>query len=282
MQGRLRILNGVALLVPPPTRMVLRENLLATDEAVRANALEILDVLFAQEKSIRHENTWRALLLALAAAQTPEEMARQLTKHLPQTSLPDIATFAGKDDEEGWLAACWAFATSPTEKLSQVEKSHVPGEPRMLAIEKTIILKSVNIFADTPAEVLAELAQYLDEVEVETGQTIFEKGEPGNSMYIVVSGRVRVHEGTRLINELADRDVFGEMALLDSTPRVASVTASEPTLLLRLGQEPFYEVIASRGEIARGVIRVLTRYLRARMQDVGRLDEELKRLQQAA
>ena len=41
-------------------------------------------------------------------------------------------------------------------------------------------------------------------------------------MYIIVSGRVRVHDGERTINELGEREVFGEMALLDPAPRAAS------------------------------------------------------------
>ncbi len=146
----------------------------------------------------------------------------------------------------------------------------------MLLIEKTLILKTASLFVETPDEVLAELAHYTEEVRTEAGETIFEKGSPGESMYIIVSGKVRVHDGERTINILADREVFGEMALLDAVPRLASVTAVEDTLLLRLAQEPFYEAVDARVEIARGVIRVLSRHLRERVQDVGRLDAELK------
>lgn len=60
------------------------------------------------------------------------------------------------------------------------------------------------------------------------------------------------------------RDVFSEMALLDPEPRLASVTAVEPTRLFRLAQAPFYELMADRPEVATGIIRVLTGHLRAR------------------
>ncbi|NJN43377.1 MAG: cyclic nucleotide-binding domain-containing protein [Anaerolineae bacterium] len=91
---------------------------------------------------------------------------------------------------------------------------------------------------------------------------------------------MRVHDGERTLNTLSDRDVFGEMALVDPAPRVASVTAMEDTLLLRLSQDPFYEAVNSQAEIARGVIRVLSRHLRDRVQDVGRLDMDLRALQE--
>ena len=51
----------------------------------------------------------------------------------------------------------------------------------------------------------------------------------GDSMYIVVDGRVRVYDGARTIIELGPREIFGELALLDPEPRLASVAAEEET-----------------------------------------------------
>ena len=152
-------------------------------------------------------------------------------------------------------------------------------------LERVIILKSVGIFAQTPDEVLADVASILGEVHLPAGTTIFEKGAPGTSMYIIVSGRVRVHEGEHTLSELADRDVFGEMALLDPEPRVASISALEDTELLSLDQEPFYALMADRMEVARGVIGVLTGRLRERVRDVADLRvrvQELERVARAA
>jgi CRP-like cAMP-binding protein len=82
-------------------------------------------------------------------------------------------------------------------------------------------------------------------------------------MYIIVTGSVRVHDEERLLNELGERDIVGEMAVLDSTPRSASVTAMEETTLLRLDQDALYELMADRIEVVRGIIRVLCEHLRA-------------------
>lgn len=135
-------------------------------------------------------------------------------------------------------------------------------------IEKVIILGTVDIFAATAEEILAEMADLLVEVDVPAGTQIFAKDDPGDSMYIIVSGRVRVHDGEQTLNELGERTVFGEMALLDATTRLASVTTIEDTLLLRLDQESFYELMDDRIEIARGVIRVLIGHLRNRLSDL--------------
>lgn len=138
----------------------------------------------------------------------------------------------------------------------------------LTTVERVIILKGVGIFAATPDPVLAELAALLEEEEAAAGQPIFTKGDPGSSLYIIVAGEVRVHDGVSTLNHLGERDVFGEMALLDPAPRSASVTAVADTLLLRLDAEPFYELMDERIEIARGIITVLTGRLRDRMRDL--------------
>jgi len=157
------------------------------------------------------------------------------------------------------------------------------GDAVMLStIEKVIILKTVSIFAGTPDEILAEVASLLEEVELREGETIFEKGDAGDSMYIIVDGQVRVHDGGRTLNHLGEGDVFGEMAVLDTEPRVASVTAVEDTRLFRLDQEPFYELMDDRIEVARGIIRVLSGHLRARVRDLNDLRTRLEALEQSS
>lgn len=131
-------------------------------------------------------------------------------------------------------------------------------------VEKVLILKSVSLFSTTPDNVLADVADLLEEVDLAENAPAFKKGDPGDSLYVILDGRVRVHDGDRLLNTLGERDVFGEMALLDPEPRSATVTAMEPTRLFRLDQAPFYELMEDRPEIAAGIIRILTARLRNR------------------
>jgi CRP/FNR family cyclic AMP-dependent transcriptional regulator len=141
-----------------------------------------------------------------------------------------------------------------------------------------LILKTVGIFLETPDDVLAEVAALLDETDAPAGATIIQKGDTGTSMYIIVDGEVRVHDDTHTLNHLHARDVFGEMALLDPEPRVASVTALADTRLLRLDQEPFYELMEEYNQVARGIIRMLTRHLRARVRDLAEARAQLAAL----
>lgn len=130
--------------------------------------------------------------------------------------------------------------------------------------EKMTILRSVSLFAETPADILTEVTSLLEEVVFQANETIFEQGDYGDALYIIVEGRVRVHSGGRTLSIMERRNVFGEMAALDPEPRSASVTAVEPTRLLRLGRAPMYQLITKRTEVATGIIHVLCQYLRAR------------------
>ena len=147
-------------------------------------------------------------------------------------------------------------------------------------IEKVIILKTVGVFGQLDDPVLAEVAGLLEEEEVAAGETIFAEGDLGTSMYIVVDGEVRVHNGAHTLNHLRERDVFGETALLDPEPRLASVTAVVDTRLLRLDQAPFYEQLEDRIEVARGIIQMLSQRLRARVADLNALRVRLASLEQ--
>lgn len=132
----------------------------------------------------------------------------------------------------------------------------------LLDIEKLLILKTVPIFAEAPDYVLAQVIPILEEQEFEAGQRVFDKGDLGTSMYIIVSGKVRVHIDDRELTVLGERQVFGELALLDPEPRSASVTAIEPTLVFRISQSAIYDLMASHVEIVRGIMRVLCRRIR--------------------
>ena len=145
--------------------------------------------------------------------------------------------------------------------------------------EKILILKTVSLFNEVPEETLAEAAYLLRDQQVKAEEAVFEKGDPGNCMYIIVDGRVRVHDGELTINHLGKRDVFGEMAALDPEVRSASVTAVEDTHLFQLEAESLYQLMAKHPEITREVVRILSQRLRSRMKD---LADDFQSMQQFA
>lgn len=124
-------------------------------------------------------------------------------------------------------------------------------------IERVFILKRADVFRDLSTELLESLAPHLEEVDLPAGASLFEKGDIGSAMYVVVDGRVRIHDRDRTIAALEDGAVLGEVSVLSSEERNASATAETPTRLLRLDQDVLYEAMALSPALSRGFIEVL-------------------------
>ena len=133
---------------------------------------------------------------------------------------------------------------------------------RTSMIDKVSLLKAVSIFEAIPHEILLSVAALLTEHRLTSGEPIFNKGDPGDSLYVIREGCVRVHEGDRTLRQMSKCDFFGELSLLDSEPRAACVTAVEPTQVFRLAQDSFYALMSEQPVIARAINRELCRKLR--------------------
>ena len=128
--------------------------------------------------------------------------------------------------------------------------------------ERLTCLRGIGILAATPEPVLVEVAGALCELRVKAGQTIFTKGEMGDSLYIIADGKVGIYDGQLLLGTHDQGNVFGEMAVLDAQSRSATATAASDCRLYRLGHEEFRRLLSERGEVAEGVITVLCQRLR--------------------
>ncbi|WP_291389760.1 cyclic nucleotide-binding domain-containing protein [Devosia sp.] len=258
------------------------DNLTSRDPRQRAYALEVID--------IEAPAALKPLVLPVLEDLAPGERLRRLNGHYPQARTDcrsRLVELAGDSARrvDAWTQASAIHALSLIDPeataglrgelstASQLvrETLRAPrktidinqGDRRVLStIEKTIILRSAGIFAQTTDEVLADVATIATVVEAAPGEAILVKGDAGESMYVISSGRVRVHDGAHEVAQLGPGDVFGEMALIEPEPRSASVTALEETCLLQLDQQAFFELVDDRPEVARGLLRVLSRRLR--------------------
>jgi len=133
---------------------------------------------------------------------------------------------------------------------------------RLLLIEKVLVLKSLNLFKETPENILADLAPLMKEMQYEQGTEIFKEGETGDCMYIIQQGNIKIHKGNTTLAILKEKEVFGELSLLDADTRSASATADTDCILYKIDQEPFYELMDERPEVAKGFIKILCQRLR--------------------
>jgi hypothetical protein len=159
-----------------------------------------------------------------------------------------------------------------------LDVSQKETEAGLSILEKVMVLKNVNLFAKTPDEILVDLAGLMQEDKRAIGDTIINKDDHGDCMFAIVKGKVKIHDGDIILNHLEAGEVIGEMALLDSSPRLASVTAVENTQLLRLDQASFYALIEERIEFLRSIIHVLSDHLKHRVKDISELKQQLQEL----
>ncbi len=129
-------------------------------------------------------------------------------------------------------------------------------------IEKLLFLKEIELFQSLSHEDLAQVAQIAIEVEAERNETIIVEGDLGDSLYLILQGRVQIHKDNQPLAVLGEKEPIGEMGILDSAPRSASVTAMDDLRMLKIDREDFHELMADRLEIAQGVIKVLLTRLR--------------------
>lgn len=135
-------------------------------------------------------------------------------------------------------------------------------ESKMLLVEKVLFLKSVSLFEYSPEYILAEIADIVKEQEVHTGETIFKSGDIGDSMYIIMKGSVNIHKDDKSLTNLHENDFFGELSLLDTETRSASATAMSHCHLMKIDQADLYELMESRMEVTRAIIKILCKRLR--------------------
>ncbi len=131
-------------------------------------------------------------------------------------------------------------------------------------VEKILFLKSINLFEKLPGAELAHVAQISEEVSFRKGEVLMSEGEMGDALYLIVDGEVEVSlkKNNKVLALLGKGEPIGEMGILDSAPRSASVVALRDVETLKIEQEAFDELMTDRLEIAQGVIRVLIKRLR--------------------
>jgi NTE family protein len=134
-------------------------------------------------------------------------------------------------------------------------------------------LRDVPLFADLDSELRAEVASRATTVELAAGEWLFHQGDPGDSMYVVLLGRLEVlieSPELTLIRVAGAGAALGELALLNDTPRSAGVRARRDSRLLRVDREQFTVLLEEVPSFA----QALTRTLAALLQDSRALTPE--------
>src|SRR5262245_57093474 len=124
-----------------------------------------------------------------------------------------------------------------------------------------------GIFQGVEPDAAEALAKELETVDVRKGEVLFSEGEPGDSLYIVISGKLKIGRRAgdgrqNLIAVMGPSDMLGELSLFDPGPRTATATAVVDSRLARLRKQALRPWLMNRPEIAEQLLRVLARRLR--------------------
>ncbi|MCZ6784003.1 MAG: Crp/Fnr family transcriptional regulator [Proteobacteria bacterium] len=122
-------------------------------------------------------------------------------------------------------------------------------------VERRKVLANVSIFSDLDDEALDRLLEVTSTRRLKPKEVLIHKGEPGNQLYGVIEGRLKVHaagkDGKEVVFGFSDPgEVIGEIALLDQNPRSATITAVEPSELLTLDRRDFLPFLARYPKVA--------------------------------
>jgi MFS family permease len=142
--------------------------------------------------------------------------------------------------------------------------------PSLAAIDSKIaapgpdlaVLRQVAFFRPLPFAVIEHLATELQSATYAPGDVIIKEGEPGDSFYIMVEGRVRASKDGKQLNEMSAPGSFGEIALLRQTPRVVTITATSQVEARILARAEFLAAVTGNPESAESADEVVSSWLR--------------------
>ena len=159
--------------------------------------------------------------------------------------------------KDPWLEAVLAYC-GPDAQSPDADRDGVAAQlGRRLAF-----LKDVSLFQDVPGIELLGIAEACERRMFKAQTAIFNEGDFGDSLYIVVEGVVNIVRGNAVINTVGPARCLGEIAIIDGVTRTAGAVCATDVLVYRLSAEKFRAIVKDNGTVAIGVMRVLAQRLR--------------------
>jgi CRP-like cAMP-binding protein len=217
-----------------------------------------------------HANDVERLLLnqtsvSLALLQTLTTRLRQQTLRAVQP--PDEGRRTSSDEgrrmSHEWLNNT---ATMPTESFENIWQSSPSGaldsEGIYHLMKRMAFLKRVPLFQDISDQYLLALTELTSLVHLLPGESLCEEGELGDAMYILRQGMISVQVRGVEVNQIAEGECIGEMALLDHAPRSATCIACDKAELLKISASDFETVLRSQPSVVLALLRTIAARLR--------------------
>jgi ATP-binding cassette subfamily B protein len=239
-EGGARLSGGQRQRIALARALVRHPAVLVLDEATSALDPETEAGIVATLNGLRGQQTIVSVTHRLATARDAD-----LIIVMAGGRLLEQGTHEGLLEQKGPYARLWdrqsGFVVSPSGRRAAIEPSR---------------LGAIPLFAHLDSDLLTRFAARFVTVEAPPGRAVFEEGEPGEMLYVIVRGQVDVHRrdadgAERHVTVLEPGDFFGEIALLEEVRRTATVRARSPCLLLALERGDFRELLAEAPRLRR-------------------------------
>jgi serine/threonine protein phosphatase PrpC len=160
-----------------------------------------------------------------------------------------------------------------------IEVAGEPDDSALHAEKKIEALQKIELFKTLNYVEMLKLLSVIITLEFKQGEQIIREGEESDRLYVILSGSVEVSKKGQKLATLQEGHFFGEMGLLDKSPRSADVFALEPTQLMTIPFEGFQALINQDPPISRKVLwaicEVLNQRLRATSQELSQVGDDL-------
>ena len=142
-------------------------------------------------------------------------------------------------------------------------------------IEKTVHMKSSDVFSAIPTEPLAQLAARASEVMLDRGQTLFHEGDDDLGVFLVIEGVVELRKGNDVVRVLQSGTVHGELFLQESGAHQYTVVAREDARVLNLGRNDVFDAFLEYPEFGIAIVQDLARRHHTLTERVSELEKQL-------
>jgi CRP/FNR family transcriptional regulator, cyclic AMP receptor protein len=120
-------------------------------------------------------------------------------------------------------------------------------------------LRRAPLFEGLSRGELIQLARVTEDLEVPAGRVLCREGEIGHEFFVIVDGEVEITRQSERVSTAGSGDFFGEIAVIEEIPRMATVTATTPLRFFVLRRQDFHKVLETSPTVERKVLRALAR-----------------------
>ena len=128
---------------------------------------------------------------------------------------------------------------------------------RLGSDKKVELIRKVPLFSHLSRKQLAQVARVADEIDLREGKEMTREGTTGREFFVILEGSADVRRRGRRINSLKPGDFFGEIALVTSVPRTATVAATSPVRALVVTDREFRHLLEESPDIKTRVMQAM-------------------------